>query len=304
MKSSGIDEMLTMDIEDYPYLFQKSDKSSSISQKNHGRIIFCDFILMFLASVLSSVPICTIDVALPIRKFVLLLLFVSIILKLCSQVLKWDSKWFDSRAVAESVKTATWRYIMGAEPYNLVLPKKDIDKRFNEELNDILESRPEAQKCLSLSLSNGKQISDKMNDIRSLTLYERKDIYLNKRIKEQKIWYQIKANTNNKIGIRWFFAIIGTQVFAMCVLTYILNKPVGTYNPVSVFMTLASMFIAWTQIKRHRELEQSYSLASQDIASAESLMSHVNSDIEFSKYIDDTENAISREHTMWIAKRS
>jgi hypothetical protein len=73
-------------------------------------------------------------------------------------------------------------------------------------------------------------------------------------------------------------------------------------NPIGVLTTLAVVCSAWTQIKKHRELSQSYALAAQELASVESLITHVNSDSALAKYVIDAEDAISKEHTLWCAK--
>ena len=64
-------------------------------------------------------------------------LFISLILKFIIKASAWDRKWFDGRAVAESIKTATWRYAMGAKPFGLGMTQKDVDAKFIKELKTI-----------------------------------------------------------------------------------------------------------------------------------------------------------------------
>jgi len=78
----------------------------------------------------------------------------------------------------------------------------------------------------------------------------------------------------------------------------------NVFSPIGFITTLASISVAWVEMKKFQELSQSYALAAQELASAESLMVHVDDQASLSTYVNDTENAISREHTMWCAKRS
>lgn len=70
-----------------------------------------------------------------------------------------------------------------------------------------------------------------------------------------------------------------------------------------VLATGASAVLAWLQIRRHQELAQSYAVASHELALAESRARHVRSEEELARFVGDAEAAISREHTLWIARR-
>jgi len=48
---------------------------------------------------------------------------------------------------------------------------------------------------------------------------------------------------------------------------------------------------------------KSYALASYEINLILNQINSVNTESEFSKYVDDSENAFSREHTQWIARK-
>ena len=71
----------------------------------------------------------------------------------------------------------------------------------------------------------------------------------------------------------------------------------------SVFATLATASIAWLQVRRHQELAQSYNLAAHELGLIAIQATHVGSDEGLSKFVADAETAISREHTMWVARR-
>lgn len=66
---------------------------------------------------------------------------------------------------------------------------------------------------------------------------------------------------------------------------------------------MAAAFTAWTQLGRNDELRLSYAIANQELLSIKALAAVVDSEQELAKLVRDGEGAISREHTMWIAKR-
>ncbi len=68
-------------------------------------------------------------------------------------------------------------------------------------------------------------------------------------------------------------------------------------------VAVAAAFTAWAQIGRHDELRTSYALACQELLTIKSLAANVTTQEDLNNIVFDGEGAISREHTMWIAKR-
>ena len=289
---------------DYPCLFQLSDSSSLMEQKTYINLCRIDFSLIVLAAFFSGFSL---NPDLKIFKwcafFALISLILSFCLKLIIKVGKWDKKWFNTRAIAESVKTTTWRYIMGVEPYENSLSAEDADRKFVNKLGEIFESASKDSGSLAKSVGEGQQISDRMREVRQMNIEERKTIYLQQRIKNQKDWYSRKAKYNSDKETMWFWVIMIVELLAILVAIYIFNTLSSTFNPIGIFTTLVVVFTAWDQTKKHGELSQSYAIAAQELTSIESLAIHIKNEEKLSDYVRDTENAISREHTMWCAKR-
>ena len=86
-----------------------------------------------------------------------------------------DNNWFDGRAVAESVKTLTWRYVMRIEPFD---NDATCDQEFTKEIDAIREARADLE--LRVDASRGgstDQITERMREIRGLTVQQRRDLY-------------------------------------------------------------------------------------------------------------------------------
>ena len=94
--------------------------------------------LLALLALLSSGGLLPVQVS-PLAALVLV---VSIIVSLVGRVKKFERQWFDCRAIAESVKTMAWRYMMRAERYRAEKPAPEIDALFAKELIAVSRARP------------------------------------------------------------------------------------------------------------------------------------------------------------------
>jgi hypothetical protein len=61
--------------------------------------------------------------------------------------------------------------------------------------------------------------------------------------------------------------------------------------------------MGWVQTKRFQELAGSYALTAHEIMLLDAMLPSDQSDEKFSSFVGDAENAFSREHTQWRARR-
>ena len=212
-----------------------------------------------------------------------------------------DKIWFDGRAVAESVKTATWRFMMRVTPFH---EDSNVETVFISELTEIREARPHLGKYLAAAMDPGQSaITAFMRQKRTVSMEDRRSFYVSARICDQKIWYAHNARINVKSGAKWFWLIAILQV--VVVILAIVQAVSGglRINAVPVITTCAAAVAAWSQMKRHDELAQSYALAAHELEELEAIASNQTSEDAFSQLVEQAENSISREHTMWCARR-
>ena len=212
-----------------------------------------------------------------------------------------DKAWFDCRAVAESVKTATWRFMMIAPPFE---NDDALDQRFVSEMQEIREARQECQKHVAgVVAASNPAITDFMRQMRSRTFADRKMFYIEQRLRDQKSWYSHKAQLNACSGARWFWVTVGLQIIG--VIFAIIQAAAGGLgvNMVPVLTTCAAAVAAWNQMKRHDELMKTYALASQELGELEAIANSLTAESDFPQFVEQVEEAISREHTMWCARR-
>jgi uncharacterized membrane protein YjjB (DUF3815 family) len=75
------------------------------------------------------------------------------------------------------------------------------------------------------------------------------------------------------------------------------------YWPTDIFVAAAGSLLTWMQAKRFNELAASYSLAAYVISLISEQAMLPDSPHAFSVFVGDAENAFSREHTQWVARK-
>jgi hypothetical protein len=94
---------------------------------------------------------------------------------------------------------------------------------------------------------------------------------------------------------------LGSQVGAIVLACVVLGG--SEWNLVPFFTTLAASAVAWSQAKRFDELRTSYREAHDELERIrDGRALTARSEAEFVVAVREGEAAISREHTMWVAK--
>lgn len=220
-------------------------------------------------------------------------------LTLLMAFMRFDKSWYIARAVAESVKTRTWSFIMQSEPYNT----DDTTARelFAHDLGCILKDNVEA--VTIIPALNAEVITQEMSRVRLLPIHEKKHYYKNYRVDEQLNWY-IEQTASNKQGrICWFTLMIIFQIGALVCVVAKLNLPDIKPIPTGLFTTLAGIALSWTQAMRFGELSTSYNLTAHEISVISSNYAELSEEQRFVSFVRDSEAAFSREHIQWIARR-
>ena len=61
---------------------------------------------------------------------------------------------------------------------------------------------------------------------------------------------------------------------------------------------------AWVQAKQHQTLATAYAVTSQELSTISGQVDWASTEQEWAHFVDQAEEAISREHTLWRASRS
>jgi hypothetical protein len=289
--------------DDFPALYRASDQASIAAQRQFVRLTSIELGLMIAAALVGAFTLTDTVLKTALAFTSAVLLTAGICITVIERLVKPERVWYDGRAIAESVKTMAWQYMTGSGQYSIDQGEK-ADEVFLSAIHSLLLERKIFASRLGSQYQAGQQITDNMKLIRKLDFADRKKIYLSERIEDQRIWYSRKAETNRHSAARLFIATIIAQFVAIIFAFTLGLLQSSIIQLTGVFTTLATAFMAWNQMKRNEELAQSYGLATQELIFIYEQAAQVKTEEELSSYVISSENAISREHKMWLAKGS
>lgn len=286
---------------DLPGLFQSADKASINEQLKYFNGIFWYLTLLIVAALFAFFAD---DYPNPIFKIISTVLFLlTLFIMIWLRVSRPDDIWYNGRAVAESVKTRTWRWMMRAEPYIDCDNIEIVRKHFVNDLKTILKQNESLIGKLGISASVEEPISEIMIEIRRLNLTDRFNFYRQERITNQAIWYSSKSKLNKKRAEMWFWTTVSLHAIAIILLLYNIYEPKAKL-PIEVIAVAASSVLTWLQAKKHNELSSSYSLTAHEIILIKSEITRIETEEDLSEYVMNCESAFSREHTQWFARKN
>lgn len=281
----------------YPSLYNVTNKRSSSYQKKYFLFLMIEYVTLIMSAVNAFL---TYDE----KYIVALVLFSFLMLLMILKVKKTsEQEWYKYRAITESIKTVSWKFSMRSEPFNDESETKNIESLSNY-LEDIVGGSEFISKSIEPKSIDESTVTNDMKELRKLSFEERRDVYVEGRVSEQRDWYVRKAQANKDAGKRWSICMFCIYALAfLCSLYNAYNSTPGNIIPISILTTIASSLVGWVQVKRYSELSASYVLTAHEISVIKEQAAYVSSEDDFSSFIRDSETAFSREHTQWIARR-
>lgn len=281
----------------YPSLYDFTNKRSASYQRKYFFLLRFEYCILICSAVNAFVNYK--------EKYVVALILFSTLMLLMVLNLKKKSEqeWYKYRAITESIKTVSWKFSMRAEPFNDESEARNIES-LSKYLEDIVGGSEFISKSIDPKKIDESTITDDMKKIRLLTFEQRRDVYVDGRITDQRDWYVAKAQFNKDAGKKWNIGMF--CIYAVAFLCCLFNASISEPNnaiPISVLTTVASSLVGWIQVKRYSELSASYLLTAHEIGVIKEQASYISSENDFSSFIRDAETAFSREHTQWIARR-
>ncbi|MFJ9460210.1 DUF4231 domain-containing protein [Kitasatospora sp. NPDC101447] len=217
--------------------------------------------------------------------------------------------WYEGRAAAESVKTLVWKYAVRADAYQpppRALP--DAEGLYRFQLGRVLGAFRDGPAAVPGSgAGSGADITAAMRDLREQPLAVRREVYLAERIQVQHDWYRAKARYCARTG-HWA-GVLGVLLPALgLVLALLRALGAFTYDALGTVSAVAASVTAWAQLRQYRPLAAAYGLAAEELAQIQRQLAELDLDSPeaeeiWARLARDAEDAISREHTTWQARR-
>lgn len=239
------------------------------------------------------------EVGLVVGAWMILIGFVT---ALAGEILSWicqpERAWYDGRAVAESVKTLSWRYAIRADPFFPKLAEKEATELLRNRIDEVIG---EISGKIEFT-GDYPVVTPAMNRLRAEPFTIRRDAYIEGRTKEQRDWYAKKAKFNRKQARNWRVLLISTEFAAVALAV---AKIVGGWSvDYAGFLGAAiAAGTAWVAVKQFSPLASAYSVASNELAIQADRLREIEEE-RWALDAADAEEAISREHTTWLASRT
>jgi hypothetical protein len=213
---------------------------------------------------------------------------------------KAEKRWYDARAAAESIKSSAWQFAVGGGAFPL--SDQTATQRFRDELHKVLKVLPH----LDVPAGHGNRlaVTKEMDAIRSSPRAERAATYLQDRVQDQQSWYSAKAETCRRRAAGWRWLLIGVDGSAV-LLGLLRVLGLLDVNWLGVLAAAAAGIAAWQQVKNYSSLSEAYSVTSHEVAIVSETVEQADGDEEvWAEIVHNAEAAFSREHTLWLARRS
>lgn len=283
---------------DFPPLFTATDNFSQKWQKRFMRAQKIQLMSLILAALGGSTSwIITEDFKL--SAFITIIgLLGALITKLYLVAYTPEKKWYNGRAAAESIKTLSWKYVAGAKPFEKTKSDPKVERLFLARVSEILATVP----TLDEPSLGGKQLTDSMKSEREKDFAHRKQYYMTSRIDDQQTWYSNKSSFNAKRSNLWSIFLLVFEALAI-VLAILRFSDVIELDLGGLTATIVAAGISWIQSKQYETLSQSYAVTAQELARVSSSLESTN-EKKWAVNVEQAEEAISREHTLWLASHA
>ena len=280
----------------YPSLFGVGDEMAKDSERQH----------FVLSAIQLVVPLLCAGLAILGGRGAVILIgvafLVGLVVSLWLQTRRPDRTWFDGRALAESVKSLVWRYSMGVPPYAKTSEAASVDQALREQYAALVHDiKIPASRLPAEGL--GEAVTQQMRDTRARPWTERKSEYSAQRLNDQRAWYRRRARENELAARVWMTLVSALQLGGLILVGFTLAGTL-TFNPFGLVAAMISSAAAWLQVRRHQELADAYVAATVDLDLIAGSWSDINTEEDLQNLVEDAEDAMSREHTVWRAKRS
>lgn len=275
----------------FPEFFKKSDAHSQLWQNRYLRSERLQLVCLLLAALFANFDGWG-------MVLVVLLFVVAVGSNIFRLVSKADQKWWNGRAGAESAKTVSWRYVVGGAPFGVGVTGVDqlLASRLSELATKVADMVPVAV--------SASAVTAHMHALRGQALDHRINEYQHHRIQDQMRWYCAKSEFNEHRGQQWSWLAILAQMVGLGFGVVALLMNVG-FDFVGLFSAAAASAVAWSAVKQHEVLARSYAVASNELGIIDAQISDTSWDEEaWAAFVNEAEEAISREHTSWRASRA
>lgn len=285
---------------DLSAIYKSADELAGRGQRRTKLLVRVELWSLIIAAAAGVVPSDSFN--LPVNVFAIaaaLAFLVALVSTAFRSLRKPEEDWYVGRAAAESVRTLGWRYALRGDPFPESLGEVEAGKQLLKRLKEILDEL--GQNALPTAPVEATDITAEMKALRAADLETRKDAYKHDRISDQLAWYNRRAGDHEQMAKLWFIVTAGASALGLIAAVF---KAANVFEPdlLGVFGAVASAAIAWNQLNQHRNQVSAYTVTAHELRLIRDEIDLVDETL-WPSSVSDWEDAISREHTLWLARR-
>jgi hypothetical protein len=283
---------------DLPALFKRADAAAAAGQRHYLRATRATLGCSVLAAAFGAISFSSdrTDWAAVIATGAFAVMILTTVFLLTERP---ERRWYEGRAGAESAKTLAWKYAVGGADFEVEMPEPDADAELIRRLRAITRGLTHVR--LSGG-GGGDEITAEMRALRNAEYVTRKNTYRRDRVADQRSWYGKEAARNQNRALAWRLTSLAFQAFG---LLGGLLRATGTIDVdlLGVAAAAAAAALAWLQTKDYATLGEAYSITEQELGLVDAELASVD-EADWPAAVDNAEQAVSREHTLWRARRA
>ncbi|MET7593971.1 DUF4231 domain-containing protein [Streptomyces sp. NPDC005481] len=290
----------TLSAGDLPPLFHESDRQALSRQSESFLAVRAQLVVLLLATCAATLAEHVDDHAVAALAAVLYAL--TIVIGVHASRRRARAHWQAHRAVAETVKSLAWQYMVHGGPFRTGLA--DPDGMFTERLTDRLRELRKVgweDERSAAGLGAG-QITPAMRAVRAKPFEVRRDFYLRDRVLEQLVWYGHSAAQARRAAARWSTVTAVLTLLALFAAVLRAMGALGDWDLTGVLSAAAAGGVAWQEVRRHRPLTYAHSLIEQDLETARIGMATTVTEDGWAEAVAEAERLVSPQHTDWLVR--
>jgi protein-S-isoprenylcysteine O-methyltransferase Ste14 len=282
--------------------FRDADRNSNEAQRRHVAQFRVQLILLIVAAMAGGFTLRWHDGGPDWAGVVAALAFgVAILARLYVEHQRDEREWYESRAAAESAKTLCWRFAVGGKPFPESMSDDEAKRLLASRFTEIGRELKYVE--ISAPASPGGEITSGMLRLRHAPRSTRIKAYDRDRIRSQQDWYASKSRWNERRARTWLKAVLTAEGLGLLG-GVVKATGIVDIGLLGLFSAIAAAIGAWLQMKQHRTLAAAYNVTARELRQVATLVDEAMSPDDWANFVDQAEEAISREHTMWVASRT
>jgi hypothetical protein len=153
---------------------------------------------------------------------------------------------------------------------------------------------------LAATAPTDSELTPAMKTMRAASFADRRAAYRRDRIQDQIDWYTSRAGQHERAADFWLRAAAAVSVLGVVAAVL---RLVGAFDidVLGVAAACATAAIAWNQLNQNRNLVTAYRVTARELAIIRDRLDYVD-ESEWATFVSDAEEAVSREHTLWLAR--